>query len=452
MTHDLSKKLAELIAKIKGGQTPKAKTARGAIWLTIGGGSEQSLRLIRTMILTRLLSREDFGVMGLVMAVNMWFESFTEVGIRLAVIQNPEGKQKTFLNGAWFLSVGRSLVLFTLAFLSAPYIGQFYGEEIVAPLRVAFLTILFSGAQSPNAYTQTKDLKYGRWSIVYNGGASIGILVAIVMGFIRPDIWALVIGFTAESASRCILSYILCPFLPTFEFDRKHLSDLFKYARGVFGLGFLAFLYKRLDILVLGRLVDKSTLGLYQVSLIWAQTPFMLYTTVIGPLLFPSFSAMQDNHPRLRSAILKSSKYLSLLYMPMLTLMICFAEPLVIFLAGEDYADAAAPFAFLCAAIGLQIFGQSLGEVCFATGKPELIRKIAVFRLVIAALLIVPMIEKYGLVGAANTRAIVSGVWILLTLYFLKKYVGLSFLSYPKAIAPGLAVGAAIAALYLALG
>jgi O-antigen/teichoic acid export membrane protein len=93
-------KSASIFAKFKSGQSRKAKTARGAIWLTIGGGGEQGLRLVRTMILTRLLSREDFGVMSLVMTINLWFEAFTEFGIRLAIIQNPEGEKRTFLNGS----------------------------------------------------------------------------------------------------------------------------------------------------------------------------------------------------------------------------------------------------------------------------------------------------------------------------------------------------------------
>jgi O-antigen/teichoic acid export membrane protein len=429
-------KSASIFAKFKGGQSRKAKTARGAIWLTIGGGGEQGLRLVRTMILTRLLSREDFGVMSLVMTINLWFEAFTEFGIRLAIIQNPEGEKRTFLNGAWFLSVSRSVVLYLTAFLTAPYIGQFYGDEIVGPLRVAFLSILFNGAQSPLAYIQTKNLKYGRWAVIQNGGGIVGILVAIGLGFVRMDVWALVIGFTAESGARCVLSYLLCPFLPTLDFDKRHLREVLTYAKGILGLGFLSFAYQRIDILVLGKLVDKSTLGLYQVSLIYAQMPYLLYSTVIGTLLFPSFSSLQDDHLRLRSAVLKCTSILGFIFLPALTLMACMARPIMDLLAGENYSEAAVPFAVLCVAVGVQVFGQLLGEVCFATGRPDLVRRIAVLRFVVAVILIVPMIQKFGLVGSAGTRAIVSAIWVFSTLCFLRNRIGLSTRSYLGSLVP----------------
>jgi O-antigen/teichoic acid export membrane protein len=105
-------------------------------------------------------------------------------------------------------------------------------------------------------------------------------------------------------------------------------------------------------------------------------------------------------------------------------------------LAGENYSEAAVPFAVLCVAVGVQVFGQLLGEVCFATGRPDLVRRIAVLRFVVAVILIVPMIQKFGLVGSAGTRAIVSAIWVFSTLCFLRNRIGLSTRSYLGSLVP----------------
>lgn len=94
------------------GEGLKAKAARGGAWLAVASGLDQGFRFVRNMILTRLLAPEAFGLMAIVLAVNTFFESFSDVGIDTAVVQNPRSEERPYLNAAWWISFVRALGLY----------------------------------------------------------------------------------------------------------------------------------------------------------------------------------------------------------------------------------------------------------------------------------------------------------------------------------------------------
>jgi len=117
--------------------------ARGGIWLGAGGTTEHGLRLVRTMILTRLMAPDAFGLMAIILAINALFESFTQIGVRESVIQNPKGNNITFLNGAFWLAFVRGIALYTIAVIMVPWVARFYSSsELVPMMRIAFLGII----------------------------------------------------------------------------------------------------------------------------------------------------------------------------------------------------------------------------------------------------------------------------------------------------------------------
>lgn len=180
----------------------KTKIAKGGFWLAIGSGSENVLRLIRNMILTRILVPDVFGLMAIILAVNFFFESFTQIGIKESIIQNPKGDEKSYLNAAFFLSSFRGLILFVTGLILSSIIAHFYNKpEIIPMMQASFFGILFFGIMSPKAYIELKGMNYKKWVLLYNGGSLIGILTTIILGFMFHSLWSLVIGYTVDRKS-----------------------------------------------------------------------------------------------------------------------------------------------------------------------------------------------------------------------------------------------------------
>ena len=142
----------------------RAKAMRGGTWLGAGSVAEQASRFARNMVLTRLLAPGAFGAMAIVMSCSAVIGTLTDVAHGAAVIQNPRGREKAYLNAGWWMGMWRAVGTYAVIFAMGPWIARFYGNaELSGLLRVALLSTLFDGAQSPGSILTQKDMKFGRW-------------------------------------------------------------------------------------------------------------------------------------------------------------------------------------------------------------------------------------------------------------------------------------------------
>ena len=299
------------------GDTLRARLLRGGAWLGSGSFLEQGVRFGRNMLLARLLLPEVLGTMAIVLSAGVAVDSFTEIGVREAIIQNPRGHDPEFMNSAWWISFARALALYLLLFVSAPFIAGFYGNPQLQPLlRLALLSLLFTGANSPAAYTAIKGMRFKRWAAINHGGAIAGVLLTVGLAVWWRNVWALAIGFAAESLFRMLLSYAICPFVPRFPVSRACVREVLGFSRRAVGLPFLSFIFVRADVFVIGKLFAPALLGLYSMSINVAQVPTAFVMNLLSQLLLPTFSGLQADHRRLNDALLRVTSLIACLGAP----------------------------------------------------------------------------------------------------------------------------------------
>lgn len=442
-------KIIQKLKDVKNAESLKARIAKGTFWSSLGNGTEQILRLTRNMILTRILAPEVFGMMAIVLAVNAAFESFTQIGIKEAIVQNPRGQDQEYLNGAWWLAVGRALALYLAVFIGAPYIADFYQNPDLLPLfRVAFLSLLFNGFMSSNAYVAIKQMNFKQWMILYNGGAALGIITAISLGFILNNVWALVIGFFVESFARSILSYIICPFLPRFNFDRECLQALFKYARGMFGLPILTFIFMRADIFVIGKMCSAKELGFYAMAVAMAWMPFQFITMLMGQIMMPAFSEKQDNKELINTWTLKITSYIAYIGFPLLFFVIFYGRNVLTLVYGEQYGAVAVPFAVIFTTALIRTCSVPIATIFLSSGRPELHRLFTGIRAVLIMAMLYPAILKYGLIGAAGAGLISMVISFIFQTYRLKDVTGILLRPYYLIFLKGVSLSSCVIILW----
>jgi O-antigen/teichoic acid export membrane protein len=267
MLNKLQSLLPESTRTLLDGPGLKAKAARGSMWLAMGTGVDQALGLARNMILTRLLAPEAFGLMAIIITVTWFMESFTDVGIGTAIVQNPRSEDPKYLNGAFWISLGRAAGLYALVLVSAPWVARFYHQPAMAALMcVAFLEIPLKGASSPRIAIASKKMDFKRLLVINQGAGFCGVVAAIAAAFALRGVWALVIGIVVEYAVRCALSYVVCPFRPEFVFHKQSLRELYQYSRQMAGLPILTFLFMRADIFVIGKIFSAADVGIYSMA------------------------------------------------------------------------------------------------------------------------------------------------------------------------------------------
>ncbi|MFQ5630348.1 MAG: oligosaccharide flippase family protein [bacterium] len=435
--------------QLRSGSGHKTKAAQGSVWLGGGSIAVHGMRFLRNMILVRLLAPEAFGVMAIVLAINQTFETLTEIGIQTAIIQNPNGRERTYLNGAWWLAMARSVVLYTAAFLAAPWIAQLYGNpELVPLMRIVFLGILFKGAMSSRVHVAVKEMNYRPWVIAQHGGGLFGIVATILLSLVIRNVWALVFGFVIEAIVRCLLSYLVCPFRPGLRFDKTHWQALFKYTRGIAGLPILTFIFMRADIFVIGKFFSTAELGLYSMAAAISHIPFQLVGGILAPIMMPIFSEIQGNKNKINAYILKITRITTLLGFPILMFLALYGSQVLSLVYGIEYAKVAVPFAIIFATSLLQVICVPVVTYYLAIGRPELHRFYAIVRTLLIMILIYPAVKYFGLVGAAAAGFVAMASGSLLQAIRLRSLTQFDLRRYGIILCQALAVSAVVAALW----
>lgn len=423
----------------------RARAVRGGLWLGVGGGGEQGLRLLRNMILARMLAPEAFGIMAIVIAINAALESFTQVGIVEAIVQDPDSEDEVYLNGAWWLSLARSAALVIIGMVGSIWLAGFYHiPEQLGILRLSFCSLLFNGATSARAYIALKNMDYRKWAIISHGGGICGIALSLVLSLHIPGVAALVIGLVGESLARCFLSYLLCPYIPGIKFSAHHMRRLLTYARGMFGLPILYLVYAQAPVFVIGKLMSQGEVGLYSLATSLAIAPVMFVMALINQILMPAFSSRQEDKTWLNMMILKISRIIGVVGFPLALFVAMYARDLLTIVYGASYSAASVPFAlaFLSALLGT--YSSPIVNVYLAIGQPNLHRLFAGIRAILVLLTIYHATAWYGITGAAAVITISMLVSCFFQVNRLHKLTGLDMMKYGYSLLLGVGATAIV--------
>ena len=415
------------------------KLVGGGAILSVANGSEQAMRFLRNIILTRILAPEIFGLMAIVLAFNNFLESFSEVGIKQAVIHFRQAGEEKFLHSAWLLAVFRSVFLYLITFFASPFIADFYNNpELTTIIRFAFLSILFRGFMSIKAYLAVKEMKFGRWAILFNGGGLIGVILSIILGFYLRNVWALVIGFTAEGFMRLVLSYVTCPYRPSLVLERDHFKPLIQYARGMLGLPILTFIFMRTDIFVIGKLNSKYSLGLYSMAVALAYIPANFLMPLISEIAMPLFASLQDKTKELKNALIKVTYIITILSLPVVVCIVLYSQDILLIIYGKEYAAVAFPFSVLAITAFLRLLSTPMASLYMAIGEPSKHRFFTILRAVIMLILIYPAVKYFGLIGGAFSGLIAMFIGFFLQFEQMKKLIQINRVEYYFILIPAI--------------
>lgn len=433
------------------GNSLRARAARGGTWLGSASAAEQMARFGRNMLLTRILAPSAFGTMAIVLSCSSLISSMSDVGLWPAVVQNPRGGEEEYLNAAWWLGIARSITIYVIVLIAAPWVSSFYGTaEISGLLRLTLLSILFDGLLAPRAKLAQKGMKFARFALINNGGAIAGVFLTCLLSFLLKSVWALAIGYCSEFVFRCIASYLIYPGLPSFKWKRSAFDELLHFSKGMFGLSFLNFIFARADVFVVGKLFGPTVLGVYALAVNLIQTPSEFLISTLSSTFLPAFSLVQSEKERGRRILMETSSWVILLGLPALA-MIAVAAPSILHLAyGAQYSTAANVLRFAEIAVFLNVLNSLITTSFFGIGRPELHRRAVAASAITMLIACYPACKAFGIIGGQIATILAIAVSYFLQIARTRELNGTRTLQYGKALFPATAVS--VSALALVVG
>lgn len=377
------------------------KSISAGSWLAGYRFLARLLNLIKTPIIARILTPAQFGVFGVVSIALNLFETFSETGLEQALIQKSELKQ-THVSTAWLITLVRSLVISLGLWLSAPLVAQFFGlSEATLMIQVIAITPVLRALRNPSMIYYKKRLDFKRETVMLGLGSLTEVVLAIALTIRLENEWALVWAIVGGAVAELVSSYILFALPSWAGMDWSEGRKLIKFGGWIWSSSVLSYLANQGDDIIVGRILGAAPLGLYQNAYKIASLPATQISGTITQVTFPAFAAIQDDQVRLKRAFYKSLWFTLITTVPVSMVIMVAAHPLTLLIFGENWLELAPALSVLgLYGIIRSILGV-LGPLAVAKGKPELITYSGLVRTCALFILIYPLTNSYGIVGAA---------------------------------------------------
>jgi lipopolysaccharide exporter len=401
------------------------RAVKGGMWLFTLKIAHRVLGFVRTIILARFLSPNDFGLMGVaVLTINM-LETFSKTGFEIALVQKKEDI-RAYLDSAWTVQLIRSVVLFTLLYFGAPLIAYFFkSPQAVLIIRILAFLELFTGAKNIGTVFFLKELRFDKGFVLQFSGMIVNVAVAIVLAFVLKNVWALVYGSLSGAFVTFIASYVLHPYRPKLRFDFSKVKELFHFGKWLFISSILVFLVTQGDDFFVGKLLGITALGFYQMAYHLSNAAATEISHVVSYVMFPVYSKIQHDMERFRRAYLEILQLVAFITVPVTAVIFLLAPDFTFLFLGEKWMPMVSAMQILAFAGLFRAIAATTGCVLFALGKPRVETTLETVRLIILAALIYPATVKFGIAGTSIAVCLSIGLSLLGFLYSVKKIVQL---------------------------
>ena len=288
----------------------------GTAWRYTSYFGGKFMVFLSTIVLARLLTKDDFGVVGYALTAIAFLDVASDLGVAEAVVYYKEDK-KSYSTAFW-ISLGIGILLFGLSWLLAPVLVVYFRDDRVLQInRIMALTFPFGALGSTHEAILRKNLAFGRTTIPIFLRAIAKGLVSIILAFMGFGAWSLVWGQLAGTLIASILLLAITPWSPTFEFDLSSAQSLLSYGIKNIGTDFLSMILLNLDYWLVGRYLGAELLGVYTLSFRLPELLILQFARIISQVNFPIFIKMQEVQGDLARAFRKTTAYVSLVTVPL---------------------------------------------------------------------------------------------------------------------------------------
>lgn len=413
------------------------RSIRGGI-ATVGGQTVRlGLQLASTVVLARLLLPDDYGLMAMIMSVLNLLLLFKDLGLPMATIQRPELTRDEFAALFW-TNTAIGVLLMGIAAGVAPLLVLFYQEpSLLLPCLSTSVIFLLGGIQAQPLALLRRHMWFGRIVLVEIGSLCIGIGAAIAIAAGGQGVWALVAMLVVQHAGLAIGFLAAAPWRPArprVQGTRTLLRPAVVFGTHVTMFNLANYVHRNFDKVIVGWQSGAAALGLYSRSYGLVMLPLNFINAPLGGVVTSALCRVHPSPVLYRSLYCAATRVLCTITLPVIVLMILYAEEMVLLLLGERWRAAAPLFLVLSCAMILQPVGNTMGWLFISTGRPERMARWGAFTMpVFMAAFGVGVL--WGAIGVATAYAIAVSALVILGMGYACRGSPVSPLEVVRAVA-----------------
>lgn len=401
----------------------KKATLNAASWNFSNMLVGQVRTFIVSTILARLLMPEDFGLLGMAMVFASLTDSFVDFGFGNAVIQKQK-VNKLQLSTVFWINMLMAVILGLIMYFSAPLIAIYFEMPKLLPItKLMSLTFLIKGLSTLQNALYKKDLDFKTpFKIALFSGIVSGVL-GIILAYVGYGVYSLIYSQIAGWIIGTILIWYFSSWKPSFLFRLNAVEDLwsfgYKYSLSIF----IDSIFSRLDTLVIGKLFNAATLGLFYKAQSLNSLIIQYAFTSFSGVLFPTLSKLAHDKEKLREVLIRILHLVCFTTFLFSGLMFVNAKAVIVLLLTEKWLGSVPIFKILALFSFVYTIPTILNSPILSIGKSGAILKVEIYKKSLY-LLAIPVAIYYGLYYYILATFFAAIIGIVLNLGLVQKFFG----------------------------
>lgn len=413
----------------------KGKAVKGVLWNAINTYANQGLAFVIGIVLARLLSPSDYGLVGMTGIFFAISGVFIDSGFGSALVQKKDRNEDDYCT-VFYVNLTASIFFYVVLFFIAPYIADFFEQPLLKDLtRVSAITLII------NALVSTSRNKL-YVAVDFKTTTKISIITTVISGVIALycaysgyGVWTFVIQGLVSAVISALLLFYYVRWLPRHKFSKASFKRLFGYGSKILIASLITVIYDNIYNFIIGKKFSAASLGHYARGNAYASFAGLTTASILQSVAFPILSEVQDDLPRLLKAYQRYIKMTAFVVFPLLMGLCGIAKPLVLFLITDKWAGCIIILQILCFNYLWDGIIRINLNLLYVTGRSDLVLKLEVVKKTIAFSILI-ISAFFGIIGMCIGRVFYSLIAFYLNTHYTKKLLNYGFFKQVKEIAP----------------
>lgn len=413
----------------------KRKSLKGATWSFIESASTKLIQFVIGVIMARLLMPEDYGIVAIIFVFITISQVFIDGGFATTLIQDKQKTERDY-STVYTFNIILSIICYLILFFSAPYISQFYDNDVTIYLRVQSLGIIIFSFSAIHKVRITVNVDFKAIAKVTVISVLVSGILGIILAYNGFGVWSLIGQYLISALMTSFLYIILQRWKPVCFFDILSFKRLFPFGIRLLAANIIDRIYSNLYPIIIGKICTPIQLGYYSRAEQFASVPANTCVDVFSRVTFPIMSKINDEN----QLVAVYRKYISLtsyFYFPLILILLILSKPLVLILLTDKWSSIIILMQILCCGFLLEHISSINRNLIYVKGRAELALKLEIIKKFSALIILIASIP-FGIIGICVGKTIYGLLAMLLNSSYTKRLINVSIQEQIRDFSPSL--------------
>lgn len=413
----------------------KSKTVKGVVWSSIERFSTQGVQFLIMIIMARLLTPKDYGLIGMLAIFLAVAQSLIDSGFSQALIRKQD-RTDVDNSTVFYFNIVVSSALYLILFIAAPFVADFYNQpELTSVMRIVCLGVILNSLAVVQRALLTVRIDFKTQAKASLSAAVISGCIGIVLAYCGFGVWSLVVQQLLNLSVNTLLLWIFSKWRPIAVFSWKSFHELFAFGSKLLASGLLDTLYRNIYPIVIGKLFSASSLGHYTRAHQFSEFPSSNVTGIIQRVTYPILCGIQDETERLEAVYRKFLKLSAFIIFPLMIGMSAVARPFIDIVLGKQWGFCGQLLQIICFAMmwyPIHAINLNLLQV---KGRSDLFLRLEIIKKILG-ITVLCITAPFGLVVMCYGQIFNSIVALVINTYYTGKLINVGFIRQMKDLLP----------------